>query len=647
MKRPFRHFAFLRIVILPLFTFAVSCVRILDVLEDLEKENPSFLVTVDEDFSENQVAIQLPTSDMVLFDKEFDEEGCLWAYLCATSDSGIPDIGSATTFRFDKNLRPVAMHDAESVYLFEYKGDGDTCDMTVIQDDGEIYEYEDVDLTPEAIFTDAETKGWFDDTKQKCVDWLNGLQKGFKGDEATDKPDKEGKKPKKTTKAMVKRMAISAVIHRLLPDNGLGHTIALGVDLVELARGDLSAIWDAYNDGKRVGEDTARWLIGDCSIQITDVTAVGGGTVRITLAIYVPSGAHISTPAFRVNYGAANLFPNNQTMGRDVTTSGVYTAEADNLSPGEYQFEAIIYPSAIVDHPVLSNAVKIKSEKVYYTVPGLALSRLKTESVEYKEGAVHARFTAFLSWQDETFSSGIQTYGLMFKNKKDEKAYLIEGENLECSFRLSYPFDEFSLDWNSYTATRPFYLATYVTDKDGNTTISDYNRYAIIYDQAPELQLLSIESISDPYVTEVKELDDGTIEEHLMFIVYVNARFSGAFWVDFYQWDLFDAGNGWFVESNPERHVSADGELRLNFYSSPWSSTPMYHVSGWVLHLKNGTKMRSSQSIVMGGSPYSPRASIIGSSSSVPRKAVKQAPSKNPVILPEEMEGVPSLGGHR
>lgn len=282
----------------------------------------------------------------------------------------------------------------------------------------------------------------------------------------------------------------------------------------------------------------------------------------------------------------------------------VYASFFDKPASNEYTvyplvkylgMELIAEPSAVVSTP-------------------LQFKEIKQDYTTYADDKVTVSMKTVIevpSDEDMDLSS-YKSYGVYVKNNitgREDYYSVQDNGSMEFWITLDIPRSEFETDYSLFTATcNKFLFATYTIDKDGKINRYDEQEPQIIYDQKPSLTFTNVQ-VGSP--TAYPQYDDNGefLYNYYSAALQFDFNVEGAFWMNYVQ--SFVYGGDWEDNEGPIEIVN-DGT-----YSNPSDmgypdGSDMYFTYSYHIYLNNGSSISSNNSVVFGGTPTSPSASIGG-----------------------------------
>ena len=195
---------------------------------------------------------------------------------------------------------------------------------------------------------------------------------------------------------------------------------------------------------------------------------------------------------------------------------------------------------------------------------------------------------------------------------QNENFYSVkENGNTEFYITLDIPKEDFSCDYSKFIATcaDKIVFKTYTIDGWGIKNFYDEQKPQIVYDEKPNVTFTSVQVFSPNAYPHYNE-DGEYIYTRYSTPFQYNFNVEGAFWINYVQ--SYCYGGNWTDIEGPVQIVN-DG-----IYENPTSmgyddSSDMNFSIAYHVYLNNGSEIKSTNSVIMGGTPTQPTGCIGGS----------------------------------
>lgn len=210
---------------------------------------------------------------------------------------------------------------------------------------------------------------------------------------------------------------------------------------------------------KDIGENRARYYIGDCTPYITAAVQKGKNSVILNLDISGVTSTSKDTPLYTVLYWQeVNGERTNLTFSTSpqIAKNGAQTVTINGLNGGHYGFQVIVFPSLFWGHHNMMNLYSFHSNVVYADVARLYIETIEQDYTYYSNGYVAASMKVVLDYaseQDKAILSyyknmGVYVHTDFSKNNIDEYFSVKENDGFEFYITLDVPIEDFSFNSN-------------------------------------------------------------------------------------------------------------------------------------------------------------------------------------------------------
>lgn len=373
---------------------------------------------------------------------------------------------------------------------------------------------------------------------------------------------------------------------------------------------------------RHIGENIAKKLIGDCTPYIQSVVKKGKKSAVVKIQIAGVSTTSQYQPYYVVKYWQETDGEKNNVTYSTVpkeATNGTHDVLVDNLKGGHYGFQVLLFPDLFIGNDNKINLCNFRSNIAHLDIAPLYLKTIEQGYTSYADDYVTVSMKAvvdYTSEQDKKILDYYDNYGIYvyFDNhvSQNENFYSVkENGNTEFYITLDIPKEDFSCDYSKFIATcaDKIVFKTYTIDGWGIKNFYDEQKPQIVYDEKPNVTFTSVQVFSPNAYPHYNE-DGEYIYTRYSTPFQYNFNVEGAFWINYVQ--SYCYGGNWTDIEGPVQIVN-DG-----IYENPTSmgyddSSDMNFSIAYHVYLNNGSEIKSTNSVIMGGTPTQPTGCIGGS----------------------------------
>lgn len=297
---------------------------------------------------------------------------------------------------------------------------------------------------------------------------------------------------------------ISMILPELVPEGIPSDFVSLGLASVSayFFKGMTSYVGLALSYAQLLS-DIRYWVvrqeIGDITPTISLLTLKDRHSVYVGFHLY-GTGFSSNTkdfPYYHIKYWQEiDGVKVGQTYKTDFKKAeeGTWTELVSDLYSGTYAFQVFVYPSSYSHSDFLMDVYSFKSNIMRIEVLPLYLSEIEQEDITFASGEATSSMKVSIGTLSESDKAALvqySDYGIFAKRKKQNpELHSIKGkENTPLQIGINIPKKDFTIDYNTYTATtNSVTLGAYVVSKDGTQSLYDEQNVKIIYDKKPYIK---------------------------------------------------------------------------------------------------------------------------------------------------------------